>query len=150
MLISDVQQSDSVIHMLFVTVREAATAHRARPRGATPRRRSGQKPGGPHARGAAAKRSYLTSEVRGSSRKCQAGMTQERQRRATQVQGQGWQPRGATPPPRSGAAAGKSCHMPEARGRGREDQPHVQGAVAVWAQEDLEELSHVEGQELRL
>ena len=36
---------------------------------------------------------------------------------------------------------------PEARGGGREDQPHVQGAVAVWAQEGLEELSHVEGQE---
>ena len=30
---------------------------------------------------------------------------------------------------------------------GREDQPHVHGAVAVQAQEGLEELSHVEGQE---
>ena len=37
--------------------------------------------------------------------------------------------------------------MPEARGDGREDQPHVQGAVAVRAEEGLEELSHVEGQE---
>ena len=37
--------------------------------------------------------------------------------------------------------------MPEARGGGREDQPHVQGAVAAWEQEGLEELSHVEGQE---
>ena len=37
--------------------------------------------------------------------------------------------------------------MTEARGGGREDQPHVQGAVAAWAQEGLEELSHVEGQE---
>ena len=36
---------------------------------------------------------------------------------------------------------------PEARGGGREDQPHVQGAVAVRAQEGLEELSHIEGQE---
>ena len=36
---------------------------------------------------------------------------------------------------------------PEARGGGREDQPHVQGAMAVQAQEGLEELSHVEGQE---
>ena len=34
-----------------------------------------------------------------------------------------------------------------ARGSSREDQPHVQGAVAAWAQEGLEELSHVEGQE---
>ena len=36
---------------------------------------------------------------------------------------------------------------PEARGSGWEDQPHVQGAMAAWAQEGLEELSHVEGQE---
>ena len=35
---------------------------------------------------------------------------------------------------------------PEARGGGREDQPHT---VAAWAQEGLEELSHVEGQEGR-
>ena len=40
-----------------------------------------------------------------------------------------------------------SNSTPEARGGGREDQPHVQGAVAVWAQEGLEELSHVEDQE---
>ena len=38
---------------------------------------------------------------------------------------------------------------PKARGGGQEDQPHVQGAVAAWAQEGLEELSHVEGQEGR-
>ena len=37
--------------------------------------------------------------------------------------------------------------MPEARGGGREDQPHVHGALAVHMQEGLEELSHVEGQE---
>ena len=36
---------------------------------------------------------------------------------------------------------------PEARGSGREDQPHVQGEVAARVQEGLEELSHVEGQE---
>ena len=35
----------------------------------------------------------------------------------------------------------------EARGGGQEDQPHVQGAMAARAQEGLEELSHVEGQE---
>ena len=39
--------------------------------------------------------------------------------------------------------------MPEARGSGRQDQPHVQGAVAAQAQEGLEELSHIEGQEGR-
>ena len=38
---------------------------------------------------------------------------------------------------------------PEARGGRREDQPHVQGALALRAQEGLEELSHVEGQEGR-
>ena len=38
---------------------------------------------------------------------------------------------------------------PEARGGGQEDQPHLQGAVAARAQEGLEELSHVEGQEGR-
>ena len=37
--------------------------------------------------------------------------------------------------------------MPETRGGGLEDQPHVQGVVAARAQEGLEELSHVEGQE---
>ena len=36
---------------------------------------------------------------------------------------------------------------PETRGGGREEQPHVQGAVAAWAQEGLEELFHVEDQE---
>ena len=71
--------------------------------------------------------------------------------------------RGVTPLPRSGAVAGRSYPMPprprpraaagrsnpisEARGGGRQDQPHVQGAVAARAQEGLEELSHVEGQE---
>ena len=76
------------------------------------------------------------------------------------VQGQGQQTRGATLRPRSGAAAGRrystplrprpgaaggrSNPTPKARGGGREDQSH---AVAARAQEGLEELSHVEGQE---
>ena len=38
---------------------------------------------------------------------------------------------------------------PEAKGGGGEDQPHLQGAVAVQVQEGLEELSHIEGQEGR-
>ena len=33
------------------------------------------------------------------------------------------------------------------RGDGGEDQPHIQRAVAARAQEGLEELSHVEGQQ---
>ena len=49
--------------------------------------------------------------------------------------------------PRPRVVVGRSNPTPEARGGGREDQPHIQGAVAVRAQEGLEELSHVEGQE---
>ena len=45
------------------------------------------------------------------------------------------------------AEAGRTYPTPEARGRGQEDQPHIQGAVAVPAQEGLEKLSHTEGQE---
>ena len=123
-----------------------------------------------------AKRSYPTSEVRGSSQECQTVTVQEQLRGATpRPRLVGWprgdtqRPRsgavrkGVTPHPRSGAAAGRRYPMPlsprpgavarrsnptpEARGGGWEDQPHVQGAVAVWAQEGLEELSHVEDQE---
>ena len=36
---------------------------------------------------------------------------------------------------------------PKARRGSREDQPHIQGALAAWAQEGLEKLSHIEGQE---
>ena len=89
---------------------------------------------------------------------------------------EGWQPRGVTPRPRSGAGAKsamlqwlrnvpeelpkskvrggsreKLSHTPtsEARGGGWEEQPQVQGAVTAWTEEGLEELSHVEGQEGR-
>ena len=61
------------------------------------------------------------------------------------VQGQGWGLR--VPAWDSAGAAERSYPTPEARGGGREDQPHLQGAVAAWAQEGLEEPSHVEGQE---
>ena len=37
----------------------------------------------------------------------------------------------------------------EDKGGSREELPHVQGAMAAGAQEGLEELSHVEGQEGR-
>ena len=79
-------------------------------------RSQGQKPGGPHARRAAAKRSYPMSEVKGSSLECQAVTAQE------------WL-RGATPCPRPGVVAGRSNPMPEARGGGREEQPQVQAVV---------------------
>ena len=69
-----------------------------------------------------AERSYPASEVRGCGRE-----------KLPHVLGQG--------------AAGRSHPVSEARGRGWEEPPHVQGAMAAQAQEGLEELSHVEGQE---
>ena len=39
--------------------------------------------------------------------------------------------------------------MPEARVGGQEEQPHIQGVVAARAQEGLEELLHIQGQEGR-
>ena len=47
----------------------------------------------------------------------------------------------------STGTAGRSYPASEVRGGGREKQPHIQGAVAVWVQEGLEELSQVEGHE---
>ena len=49
----------------------------------------------------------------------------------------------------SAGAAERSYRTSEARVGGREELPHVQGAVATWAQEVLEELFHVQGQEGR-
>ena len=46
--------------------------------------------------------------------------------------------------PRPGAEGRSSYPTMEARGGCQEDQPH---ALTAWAQEGLEELSHVEGQE---
>ena len=57
-----------------------------------------------------------------------------------------WQ-RGTTPYPKSGAVAKRSYPTPEVRGGSLEEQLHVQGAAAVRAQESLEELFHVQGQE---
>ena len=61
---------------------------------------------------------------------------------------EGQQPRGVTPHLRSGAVA-ESARLQWRRNGGREDQPRVQGVVAARAQEGLEKLSHVEGQEGR-
>ena len=50
----------------------------------------------------------------------------------------------------SGAGtAERSYPASKVRGSVREELPHVQGAVASRAQEGLEELSHIEGQEGR-
>ena len=45
--------------------------------------------------------------------------------------------------------AKRSYRTPEVMGGGPEEQSHVQGAVAAWAQEGREELLHVQGQEER-
>ena len=86
---------------------------------------------------------YPASEVRGGS--------QEEIPHASSLRPGAVAGRSYPMPPRlrPRAAAGKSNPMPEARGGGWEDQPHVQGTVAAWAQEGLEELSHVESQEGR-
>ena len=51
--------------------------------------------------------------------------------------------------PEAKGGGGRSNCSTEARGGGREDRPHVRGAVAARAQEGLEALSHTEGQEGR-
>ena len=126
-----------------------------------------------------AKRSYLTSEVRGSGGECQTVTVQERLRGATphprsvgaaersyptsevrggnkrsypasKVSGGGWKELPHAPKPEARGIGREDlphAPTPEARGGGWEDQPHVLRAMAARAQEGLEELSHVEGQE---
>ena len=60
------------------------------------------------------------------------------------VRSHGWWPGGSTLLPRPGEVAKRSHPAAQVRGGGQEEQPHAQGVVA---QEGLEELSHVEGQE---
>ena len=63
------------------------------------------------------------------------------------VRGQGQRPR--VPGWDGTGTAKRSYPASEVRGSSREEPPHVQGEVAAWAQEGLEELSHVEGRERR-
>ena len=76
------------------------------------------------------------------------------------VRGQGQKLRGATPCLRLGrqprvldcdstGTSKRSFPMSVARGGGWEEQHHVQEAVALQAQESIEELFHVQGQEGR-
>ena len=81
-------------------------------------RGQGQKPGGPHARRAAAKRSYPTSEVRGSGWEYQTATAQERWRGATPRPRSGARLRRDTQRPRSGAVARKKYPRPQPRGQG--------------------------------
>ena len=73
----------------------------------------------------AAERSHPTSEVRGS------GQEEIPYPPNPEARGGGWEELPHAP-------------KPKARGGGREEQPHT---VAVRAQEGLEELSYIEGQE---
>ena len=88
-----------------------------------------------------------------------AGQCTERgQEELPHVRGQG-QLGEATSRPRPGVVTLRSHPEPKARGRSWEEPPTPEaghaagrsnpGAVATQAQEGLEELSHVEGQELR-
>ena len=137
-----------------------------RPRGVTPCPRQGQQPRVPDCDGAGTARGD-TQYPRSRSVAGRSYPTPPHPRpgaaagRSNPHPRPGAAMRGVTPRPRSGAAvgrryptplspraaAGRSNHTTEARGSGREDQPHVQGAVAAQAQEGLKELSHVEGQE---
>ena len=63
-----------------------------------------------------AERSYPASEFRGGD---------ERSYPVSKVRGSGWEELPQAP-------------KPEAKGRGGEEQPHIQGAVSVQAQEGLE------------
>ena len=124
----------------------------ARPRGATPRprsgaaaestslwrRRNGRVEHPAFEVGGAAERRYPASEVRGGN---------ERSYPASEVRGGDRRSYPMPLSPRPGVAARRSNPTPEFRGGGQEDQPHVQGAMAARAQEGLQELSHVEGQE---
>ena len=104
-----------------------------------------------------AERSYPTSRSGAEARRtpCPKGSGQEE---LPHVQGEGQQPR--VPGCDHAGTAERNYPMSEVRGRnersyptsearggGQEDQPRVQGAMAAQAQEGLEELSHVEGQE---
>ena len=128
-----------------------------RPRGVTPHPRSGaaaestrlrrRRNGGealPRVRGqGAAERRYPASEVRGGD---------ERSYPVSEVRGGSREeiPHFLKPKTRgSGREELPHAPKPEAKGGGGEEQPHIQGAVAARAQEGLEELSHVEGQEGR-
>ena len=49
----------------------------------------------------------------------------------------------------SEGAAQRSYPTSEVRGGSWEELPHARGVVAAWAQEGLEELLHIQGQEGR-
>ena len=111
-----------------------------RPRGDTPRPRSGAvaesarlrwgRNGREELPNIQGRGSYPVPEFRSGSQECQAATAQE-------------QPRVATPRPGSGAVAESSYPTSSSQ----EELPHAQGTVAAQVQEGLEESLHVQGQE---
>ena len=102
--------------------------------------------------GAAAGRSYPMLEARGGGREEQphAGGQGVQPRGDTQRQVRGGDERSyPTSEVRGGEPEIPHTPKPEAKGGGGKEQPLFQGAVAARAQEGLEELSHVKGQEGR-
>ena len=78
---------------------------------------------------------------------CQAATAQEQLERSSPLPRSGAVAETSYSTSKVKAAAERSYLASEARGSGQEEQPQVQGAVAAQAQEGLEELSLVEGQE---
>ena len=78
---------------------------------------------------------------------CDGAGTAERSYHASEVWGGGGSDERSYTTSEARAGDREEQPTPKARGGGQEDQPHIQGAMAVRAQERLEELSHVEGQE---
>ena len=99
-----------------------------RPRGVTPRPRSG----------AVAESARLRRHRNGQEELPHVGGHGGGREELARVGGQGGRPGEATPHPQARGWGG-----------GREEQPQVQGAVAARAQEGLEELFHVQGQKGR-
>ena len=104
-----------------------------RPRGVTPRPRSG----------AVAESARLRQRGNGQEELPRVQGQGWRREELPRVRGQGWWPGGDTPLPK-----------PEAKGGGQKELPHaptpkahIQEALAAQVQEGLEELSHIEGQE---
>ena len=51
--------------------------------------------------------------------------------------------------PKARGSGWEDLRTPKAKGSGWQEQPHLQGAVAVRAQDSLEELLHIQGQKGR-
>ena len=120
------------------------------PRGATPCLRSGAEAGRTPCPKGGGQEELPHIQGQGQRPKvpdCNSAGMAERSYPASEVRGSSQEELPHAPKPEARGGRREEQTMPEARGDGREDQPHIQGAMAARAQEGLEELSHVEGQE---